>query len=81
MSDPDLTSLSNEELAERWEEAMRNEDRALKAERDDTRQVEKEAQGHTPVMPKREYQRLVDAVQTAQQCRLAIEAEEQRRKH
>lgn len=76
----ELSSPSDEELAERREEAMRNEERALKAEADYTRQIEKEAQGHVPVMSMPERQRLADAVQTARQCRLAIETEQQRRK-
>jgi hypothetical protein len=79
MSDDDLTSLSNEELARLWREAMTEEQAALEAEEDYARQAGTLAQGCMPVMSPREGTRRADAVEAAKECRLAIEAEEQRR--
>jgi hypothetical protein len=80
MSDGDLTSLSNEELAELWQEAMTEEQEALKAEQDYMRQAERLARGRTPEMPRGEATRLADAAEMTKERRLAIEAEEQRRR-
>jgi hypothetical protein len=80
MSDGDLTSLSNEELAELWQEAMTEEQEALNAEQDYIRRAERLAQGRTPEMPQGEATRLAGAAEMAKKRRLAIETEEQRRR-
>jgi hypothetical protein len=80
MTDRDLTSLSDEELDQAWQDAMRDEDAALKAEKDYMRQKQAEARGRMPVMSGRDANVLRDAAQTSNQRRLAIEAEQQRRR-
>ena len=80
MSQPDLTSLSDEELTERRKEAMAAEDEAVKAEEDSARQASDLTQGEIPVMSMRELKQRAIATESARQCRLAIEAEEQRRR-
>jgi hypothetical protein len=80
MSDGDLTSLSNKDLAELWSEAMAEEQAALKAEQDSMRQAETLARGRMPEMPQGEAKRLADAAETAKERRIAIEAEQRRRR-
>jgi len=73
MSQTDLTSLSDKELTERWEEAMATENATVKAEEDYSQQAGGLAQGEMPVMSKGEAGRLANATELARQCRLVVE--------